>query len=203
MESRRGPGIVGGLQYMSLLLYSCRCTANGHITCEAAADVHVSNLGQMHAGAFAHVRGAAIMDGCPSPPLPLYRQQTKRGSLLWMQPCVTTDLYIGACGRQPVAMAPRVADAKGRMEGWLVQRGSCRNLSVGSYLKRQIWLDRAVGWLDHGGFTGSSNVTPRRVLAHICRVLAKLPLLPKDRASHQIFNTPHGQKHSRLPSWLL
>lgn len=25
-------------------------------------------------------------------------------------------------------------------------------------------------------------------------------LLPKDRASHQIFNAPHGQKHSRLPS---
>lgn len=58
MESRqRGAGPVGGLRSMSLLLYSCHCTANGHITCEAAAGAHVSNLGQTHAGALARVRG--------------------------------------------------------------------------------------------------------------------------------------------------
>lgn len=39
------------------------------------------------------------------------------GALLWVQPCMTTDLYICACGKQqPVAMVARVADAKERMK---------------------------------------------------------------------------------------
>lgn len=37
------------------------------------------------------------------------------GILLWVEPCVTTDLYIGTLSRRPVAMAPRVADAE---KGW-------------------------------------------------------------------------------------
>lgn len=33
-------------------------------------------------------------------------------------------------------------------------------------------------------------------MPYICRVIARLPLLPEDRTSHQIFNTSHGQEHS-------
>lgn len=37
------------------------------------------------------------------------------GILLWVEPYMTTDLYIGTLRRRPVAMAPRVADAEKRV----------------------------------------------------------------------------------------
>lgn len=87
-----------------------------HITCEAAADawcqIWVSRRFKTR------VCGVASMDGCSHPLLPLYGQQAQRRfALLWVQPCMTTDLYICACGKQqPVAMVARVADAKARMK---------------------------------------------------------------------------------------
>lgn len=45
-----------------------------------------------------------------------------------------------------------------------------------------------------GWQTGSENATAPPSRPAGFGVLANLPLLPKDRSSHQIFNTSHGQK---------
>lgn len=86
------------------------------ITCEAAADSHtksgsfifmslcVFTMSRLSAWMAAHV---LICHLC------MYRKQTVICDiLLWVEPCMTTDLYIGILKRHPVAMAPGVADAK-------------------------------------------------------------------------------------------
>ncbi len=133
--------------------------------------------------------------------------------LLWVEPRMTTDLYIGTL-RRPVTMAPRVADAE---RGWRLEsershldnRGDaefqlsdrfspcCSKKQESPSVTRRCWKIPRL-WQ----FPDSSNEMPAGVLSYIHHVYTKLPLLlpllAKDRISHQIFSSSHGGKHSSL-----
>ena len=120
---------------------------------------------------------------------------------LWVEPHITTDLYIGTLRRRPIAMAPRVADEKKkkkkRVEASLSKSSyfdAKEEISSRSYwAARQIlvvlgfffqkgrkvppWFDRAVKYLDYGSFPDSSYEMPGGVLSYIRRVHTKLLLL--------------------------
>lgn len=128
----------------------------------------------------------------------MLREQTAICALsLWVEPHITTDLYIGTLRRRPIAMAPRVADAekkKKRTEASLSKSShfSAKEqiLSWSYWAARQIllvfvqkgrkvppWFDRAVKYLDYGSFPDSSYEMPGGVLSYIRRVHTKLLLL--------------------------
>lgn len=153
---------AGGLQSMSLLLYLCHCTANGTHHLGSGCRHTVSNLGQPYIQFCARVRGVAIMDGCPHPPLPLYGQQTKRCSALGV---ALHDYWpILVCMQAAARCHGTESSRCYRKDGKLASE-SCTELGLSEpwcwcYLKWQVWFERAVGLFDHVGFIDSSNITP-------------------------------------------
>lgn len=122
--------------------------------------------------------------------------------LLWVEPCMTTDLYNGSLMRWLVAMAPGVADAE---RGRRLSRGKVlilrtkkicvRQIPVLSFIiflretgKPPLWFGGAAKHLDGGCFPETGCRWEFVLHTPISHNAASAAACAEDRTPHQIFS---------------